>query len=74
MPVKELIKINPGKSKLLDRDVNHIAFYLPLSEEEEGEDSTPGQTWYTYAELKELAQLVCHHSIYRRAYMSICFF
>lgn len=64
MPVKQVVKLSLGKSRLLDRDVNHTTFFLCLSEEEESEDSPAGQTWLSLTRLKELAQQVCSSSYF----------
>ena len=56
--VKEVVKISLGKSRLLDRDVNHTTFFLHLSEEQESEDSPAGQIWLSLSRIKELAQQV----------------
>lgn len=56
--VGEVVKISLGKSRTLDRDINHVTFYLCLPEGEESEDSPVGQTWLTLPRIKELAQQV----------------
>ncbi|XP_067934839.1 uncharacterized protein [Watersipora subatra] len=54
--VSGIVKVSLGKSRMLDRDINHVSFSLSFCDGEESEDSPAGQTWLSLERIKQMAQ------------------